>query len=425
MKQRSLQKNISENFTWPLIVGLIVTVAGGLILANLIRGEDVSIWVRVQDASTQQPIENAYVTLEFIGGGFLSVEETDSSGRARFLVNRELGGKPATLSVQADGYLPHILNIDVVPQLAPQSILLLSPTETPVPPTPTLESTTESTSSPAAASATPEVAAGTIMKGLLPGTNLQWIRVFVPGGTFEMGSWADDPDTRPVHLVTLNSYWIDQTEVTNEQFAAFLNSNGNKEEVKNSPWLDLADSSVLIEIRDGQFRSRDRRETFPVVAVNWYGANEFCKWVGGRLPTEAEWEYAARGLDGHPYPWGDLSPTCELANFTPRNSEAPCIGGKQVVNALPDGVSWIGALNMVGNVSEWVSDWYSDTYYSYLPDGIIRDPQGPNTGTQKVNRGGAWHMNELHLYTFHRHSLDPSERDNGLGFRCVQPNIQN
>ena len=149
----------------------------------------------------------------------------------------------------------------------------------------------------------------------------------------------------------------------------------------------------------------------PVVSVTWSDADSFCTWAGGRLPTEAEWEYAARGLEGHIYPWGDDAPTCELTNLN------DCWGGTMPVGSFPDSASWCGAEDMAGNVWEWVADWYGD-YSSEAQT----NPTGPETGSCKVQRGGGWIEYSRHqLRAANRDPDTPDDRDPSSGFRCVIP----
>jgi formylglycine-generating enzyme required for sulfatase activity len=154
---------------------------------------------------------------------------------------------------------------------------------------------------------------------------------FVPGGTFQMGSEEEDAlandDEFPRHSVTLDSFWIDQTEVTNAQYALCV-AEGECEE---SAYAD-----------DSRYNGDD----YPVVGVSWYDANDYCTWADARLPTEAEWEYAARGEEGYIYPWGNDAPTCEFAQFY------GCPKDTIPVGSLTDGASWVGAMDMAGNAWE-------------------------------------------------------------------------
>ena len=240
--------------------------------------------------------------------------------------------------------------------------------------------------------------------------------VYVPAGGFQMGSnesdlLADD-DEKPEHSVTLSAFWIDQTEVTNAQFVAFLNEQGNQKEA-DSTWLEIKDQDALIEQQGDTFQAKDRFTDHPAIEVSWYGAKAYCQWAGGRLPTEAEWEYAARGPEGLIYPWGnqfdDSLANCSICDDNYLRT-AP-------VGTFPAGASWVGALDMAGNVWEWTNDWYESQYYASSPE---VNPQGFDGGTRKVLRGGSWNIIEArNLRAAYRFIVRPTVRHNIVGLRCV------
>jgi formylglycine-generating enzyme required for sulfatase activity len=215
--------------------------------------------------------------------------------------------------------------------------------------------------------------------------------VYVPGGTFMMGSDDGQHDEKPPHQVTLDAFWLDQTEVTNAQYNRCVEAG------------DCAASRVY----DG-FTGDD----YPVVGVTWDDANTYCQWAGGRLPTEAEWEYAARGPEGNKYPWGNDPPTCELAQFS------GCQGDTIPAGSLSEGASWVGAQDMAGNVWEWVADSYDSGYYQHSPE---MNPTGPENGSYKVVRGGAWYYNESYVRSAYRSRNLQDLRASVGGFRCVVP----
>jgi len=242
-----------------------------------------------------------------------------------------------------------------------------------------------------------------------------WIRptdgmlmVYVPPGEFEMGSTEGNSAGQPVHTVALDGFWIDRTEVTNAQFSAFLNERGNRGEGEVT-WLDVWDENCLIELVEGEYRPKSGYADHPVVEVSWYGARAYCEWAGVRLPTEAEWEYAARGPVEYIYPWGDDAPTCERAQW------AKCLGGTVPVGSLPDGASWCGVLNMAGNVWEWVADWYG-----VYPAGQQTNPIGPSSGEYKVLRGGSWYSRPDLVRSANRYVHNPTLSLSDLGFRCAK-----
>jgi formylglycine-generating enzyme required for sulfatase activity len=236
------------------------------------------------------------------------------------------------------------------------------------------------------------------------------VMVYVPAGEFEMGSEDGDPDERPVHTVALGAFWIDQTEVTNGQFVAFLNRQGNQTE-GGVTWLDLDDEDALIELGGGKFVPKTDYGDHPVIEVSWYGAQAYCEWAGGRLPTEAEWEYAARGPDALTYPWGDDPPDCSSAQ------SSSCDGETVPVGSLPAGASWCAALDVAGNAFEWVSDWYSASYYGTSPR---ENPEGPPSGEYRILRGGSWFHDPYYTRGANRGCNVPAVARPTVGFRCAR-----
>jgi len=296
------------------------------------------------------------------------------------------------------------------------------------------------------------------------------VMVYVPAGQFEMGmsdaqleqalracnEISDDceregfKDKQPAHTVALDAFWIDQTEVTNLQFARFLNEQGNQSEEVNSQfaeWLmghrsyssiyDQVERQVfwlepgqygLIEQVGGEFRPKNGYADYPVIEVSWHGAAAYCDWIGGRLPTEAEWEYAARGPDSLVYPWGDTFDGSRLNYrdasfvFQPNEHDTAYDDGYArwaPVGSYPDGASWCGALDMAGNVWEWVNDWYDDDYYARSP---VENPQGPITAglyNLRVRRGGSWYDYAWGGTAYRRGEVPSSLRIHWVGFRCA------
>jgi serine/threonine-protein kinase len=254
--------------------------------------------------------------------------------------------------------------------------------------------------------------------------------IYVPAGEFLMGSAEGDPsaedDKLSQHTVYLDAFWIDRTEVTNAQFAAFLNERGNQVD-GGGAWLDVeseyAQEHVLIGQVDGEFQPKSGYADHPVVLVSWYGASAYCAWAGARLPTEAEWEKAARGTDGRTYPWGNafngtLLNYCD-ANCASDRRDKDYDDGYEFtspVGSYPAGASPYGALDMAGNVCEWVTDWYGR-----CPSEAQTNPTGPSTGETRVVRGGSW--NDYWVYMLcatYRYGVNPEFSHHIFGFRCAQ-----
>jgi formylglycine-generating enzyme required for sulfatase activity len=241
------------------------------------------------------------------------------------------------------------------------------------------------------------------------------VTVYVPAGDFVMGSVEDDfmvtADELPQHRVYLDAFWIDQTEVTNAMFAAFLNEVGNQEDGGNA-WMNVHITDPKI-VQEGElWQPKAGYENHPVVQVTWYGAQAYCDWAGRRLPTEAEWEKAARGTEGQTYPWGDADPTCDLTNY-----DGWCwVRHTTPVGSYPEGQSPYGALDMSGNVWELVADYYAADYYADSPE---RNPTGPATGELHVARGGSFYMHQVNVRAAIRASYVPASSSTNVGFRCA------
>ena len=222
--------------------------------------------------------------------------------------------------------------------------------------------------------------------------------VYVPGGSFEMGSRQGASDAQPAHAVRLDGFWIDRTEATNAEYAGCVAGGAC-----SSPSLP---GSFTRQAYYGESRFGD----YPVLNVSWTDADTYCRWAGGGLPSEAEWEYAARGPDGRVYPWGNAAPDDSLLNYDHQ------VGDTTQVGAYPEGASWVGALDMAGNVWEWVGDWYDYAFYASSP---AQNPRGPETGELKVLRGGGWGTREWSVRAAARYYAPPDTRAGDIGFRCV------
>jgi formylglycine-generating enzyme required for sulfatase activity len=231
--------------------------------------------------------------------------------------------------------------------------------------------------------------------------------VDVPAGPFTMGSDKGqpgaNPDEAPAHRPVIRSFRIDRHEVTNRRYRRCVEAGACTAPISTG-------SKTRRRYFDGA-----HYDTFPVLNVTWYQAQAFCRWDGGRLPTEAEWEKAARGpRDRRAYPWGDRRPDCSLANF---GGPDGCGGDTAEVGTRPAGRSPYGAHDMAGNVWEWVSDWYDSSFYRRSP---ARDPQGPRWGSFKVMRGGCFDTAADGLRVSCRNHDLPTSAQPNVGFRCAR-----
>ncbi|MBS0150653.1 MAG: SUMF1/EgtB/PvdO family nonheme iron enzyme [Nitrospira sp.] len=240
--------------------------------------------------------------------------------------------------------------------------------------------------------------------------------ILVPAGEFLMGS--DKKTDRlayrgeiPQRRVYLDAFEIDKYEVTNLEYLKFILATGR------NPQLDW-------RYDGGNFQ--ESMTHHPVMHVTWHDADTYCKWAGRRLPTEAEWEKAARGEDGRTNPWGNQSAGLSRANFGRTGLSGPVRDRPERLLMYPpiisvdkyeNSVSPYGLYQTMGNVAEWVSDWYSQDYYKTAPD---RNPRGPETGTQKAFRGGGWMDSTTTMRVAMRNGTDPNTKINWLGFRCAK-----
>ena len=241
--------------------------------------------------------------------------------------------------------------------------------------------------------------------------------VLIPEGVFTMGykinnknEWGDT-DEEPVHKVFLKSYYLDRLEVSASQFSNFLNLN-----LKKASLYFQTGSGVTIKKVGRLYSPRAGLNNYPANRVSWYGADAYCRWVNKRLPTEAEWEKSARGIDGRIFPWGDEFPTNDKVTFRRKFNK---IGFKalEMVDSMPNGRSPYGVHHMAGNAWEWVSDWYEDIYYEKSP---FENPKGPDSGVSKVLRGGNWYYKAYYMRTTYRFNEKPGVFKNWQGFRCAK-----
>jgi len=235
--------------------------------------------------------------------------------------------------------------------------------------------------------------------------------VRVPAGSFQMGNNNGPEDERPQQQVDVAEFLIDRTKVTNAQFAQFMNARGAKA-ADGQVWYDVDDNDARIHRRDGQWLADAGHENHPVVEASWYGALAYCSWAGKRLPTEAEWEKAARGTDGRKYPWGNQAADPTRAHFNAGWNDFRPVG------SLPKGASPYGLLDAAGNGWEWVSSAYRP--YPYNPNDGREDLDRVQV---RVTRGGGQDSRADELTTTHRGrhvSRNPRGGHHNIGFRCVR-----
>lgn len=256
--------------------------------------------------------------------------------------------------------------------------------------------------------------------------------LYVPAGEFTMGSEDGSSDERPVHTVDLDAFWIDQTEVTVRMYYLCVEAGVCKEPASKNSYTHSS------------YYGNGDYDHYPVIYVDWNMAKTYCEWADRRLPTEAEWEKAARGTDGRRYPWGndwdftmansasywakrtiDFQSGADWDAFWVNGEGARLSREKGVrgevltmpVGSFPQGASPYGALDMAGNVAEWVADWFDPNYYRGAP---LTDPLGPARGAIKAMRGGSWLKPAISLRTSDRDWGTMDSRPSGTGFRCAK-----
>jgi len=235
--------------------------------------------------------------------------------------------------------------------------------------------------------------------------------VFIPAGEFQMGcdptqnnGFTCPKDELPLRTVTLNAHFIDRYELTNARYDECVHAGGCRPPTVTSS-----------ETRENYYTDPAFAD-YPVVQVSWRDASDYCQWAGKRLPSEAEWEKAARGSRSAAFPWGNDEPSCILVNAYDPFSGQLCVGDTTAVGAHPDGASTFGVEDMAGNVWEWVNDWYSETYYKESP---LSNPPGPAGEVQKALRGGSWLSRPVYLRVSGR-SFDLNfHGGSDTGFRCA------
>jgi len=306
----------------------------------------------------------------------------------------------------------------------------ITPTFTPTPtntPTPTL---TPSPTPVPTLTPTPLPRIGDTLVSKIDGM----VMMYIPAGEFRMGSRTGDGESNehPRHPVSLDAFWMDQTEVTNAMFALFVEAAGYETAAERAgaglvyrdyEWVWVEGASWLHP--QGPDSNIDGLEDHPVVQVNWNDAVAYCTWVGRRLPTEAEWEYAATGTDGRTFPWGNQNPGGPVLNYADANahlewSDTLNFDGYEFTAPVAHyrlGASPFWVMDMAGNVAELVADWYDAEYYSVSPQ---ENPTGPSLGDDRVVRGGSFLDSYYYLRTSFRNWISQTDQSYDIGFRCVQ-----
>ena len=268
------------------------------------------------------------------------------------------------------------------------------------------------------------------------------LAVTVPGGSYMMGTTRDEvitavdecknrdqgscepsfaEDSFPAHPVAVDPFQMETTEVTFQQVVAFLNSRGPGTHLNGCagfPCIETRNESAdALIIYDGaNYSVQGINPQYPAYGMTWYGAREYCEAIGRRLPSEAEWERAARGDDGRVYPWGnDWNPALAKTSRSADTTQGPLS-----VGSYPQGASVYGINDLAGNLAEWTSDWYDENYYkSFSLDAPTANPTGPVTGLEKSLRGGSFNSVPFFSRAVHRQSWDPSTSQRWIGFRCA------
>ncbi len=240
--------------------------------------------------------------------------------------------------------------------------------------------------------------------------------VEVTGSSFTMGNTSYTRES-PVRTITVSTFYITKKIITNAQYALFLNEYGSQT-VKAGEYagktMFVTDSWGIIN-DNGTWKAAVGFENYPAIKITWYGANEFCKYYNGRLPTEAEWEYAAKGgINKNAYTYSGSSTAGTVAWFYDNSGHANKAVGTKAANS-------IGLFDMSGNVYQWCSDWFGR--YNDLNTSGGADPAGPDTGVSKVIRGGYRSLGSTDLHLTHRESLSPDESANFVGFRLVKSTL--
>ena len=280
-------------------------------------------------------------------------------------------------------------------------VFVLASCATPTPEVITVVVTATSQPTEAAAATPDQPPAPVTLGGPQSGESIKWIDgsalIYIPAGNFTMGDGGFDA---PAHSVSLDGYWIQQTKVTNRMYELCV-----KAGACSAPTQELG----------GPVFTNPEYASHPVVGVTWDQSQAYCNWIQGNLPTEAQWEKAARGANSNAYPWGNSEPTCGLLNF------GNCYGRTSNVDTYADGKSPFGLYDMAGNVFEWAFDMYDANYYNQSP---TENPTGPATGSYRVVRGSSFETSEAQISSAIRRYNEQTDSGRDIGFRCAVANPQ-
>lgn len=397
---------IRDYSPWAILMGWM-TVAIVILILFVAFPRQMIIEGHVRN-TLETPLPRVDITLrDYRNAAYHTTTGTDGSflfkdvPTGRFVIESP---RVSSISVETTGIL---IRRQVVDLIEYQEAALPSPS-----PTVLITSTTPVTSSVVLTSTGDIPGVGSTIVSDRDGATL----VFIPGGVTPVGGRVDDTmaknDEKPIHDVPITNFWMDKFEVSNRQYRSCVQAGG----------CPLPDSTFYMD--------QAQYDDWPVAYLKWEAAEAYCSWAGRRLPTEAEWERAARGDTVRIYPWGDASPMNISANICDQRCPTTANQTKTIddgferyapVTAFPSGESPFGTRNMAGNVSEWVSDWYSASYY-LDPESAMANPPGPAVGTRKVAKGGSWASIPAVVRISNRQSwsLNIDRLDSALlGVRCA------
>lgn len=422
------QTAIPMDFAYETAANLLGKALGEAISKNILKVSSTSnpyvLATEVLVGFLAGKVKDWFQKADKIGaqGIYLSKEDNWSAGKQRTITSSDGGIKLTYTIIRTDSDGMHSNDNQKEPTTTSNQILDATPTSEPM----------ETFTPDSFPTVKPTLGISIIKVSKVDGATI----VYVPAGEFLRGSTSDDfdqifsmcpgcgrdtiVDQSPQRRILLDAFWIDQAEVTNAQFSKFVEAVNYQTdaEKKGKSWVYIEGKGYITKqganwrhpIGPGSYY----KNQLPVVHVSWNDAVAYCSWAGRRLPTEAEWEKAARGVGGAFFPWGNQLPNSGYLNYNYQ------IGSPAVVGTYNQGASIYGVFDMAGNVWEWVNDFYDEDYYSRAPN---RNPPGPNNGEGHVLRGGSWassHYNEMVnvMVTFRLWNFADTHSDL-VGFRCA------